>query len=155
MAPNKREQQLLSIINEMDKYYEAGSTKWFDFLTENVVVYNNTSASPFKGKASYVEHFQSALIGAKRKLKVISRTIQNLSDTAIVYQTIQIDQDGIIANLKQSVVWAIVHDEWKVNHFHSSMVGKPHSATTPKKMDSINVINDKIASIASVLGVAQ
>ena len=155
MAPSKKDQQLLSVINTMDKYYETGSAKWFDFLTDNVTVYNNTSASPFKGKAAYEEHFHNSLVGAKRKLKVVSRTIQNLSDTAIVYQTIQIDQDGVVANVKQSVVWTDANNEWKVNHLHSSIIGSPHSATTPKNPAAINVINDKIASVASILGVAQ
>lgn len=155
MPPTNQDKELLATINKMDRFYETGNMKWFDFLTKDVVVYNNTSASPFKGKSSYTEHFEKSLVGGKRKLRVISRTIQNLSDTAIVYQTIQINQDAVIANVKQSVVWAQTDEGWKVNHLHSSIVGTPHAASGGKSLKGINVINDKIASIASMLGVAQ
>ena len=79
-----------------------------------------------------------------------------MGEVAVMYQTVQITQDSIVVNIKQSQVWGDTADGWKVNHIHSAIIGTPQAKNPgEKRLTAINVINEKIASMASVVGVAQ
>lgn len=143
-------------LNEMDKAYNSGSAKWFDFLSEDVIVYSVNSGTPFKGKKEYTAHFKKALTASKRKVELLTRDIQTMGKISVVYQTVQINQQDIILNMKQSQVWELTDRGWKVNHIHTALVGSPQAANPAvKRIGAINVLNDKIAAMAAVAGVAQ
>lgn len=146
---------LSSTIQQADKAYESADKKWFDFLSDDLIVYNNSSSEPFKGKKAYQKFFEKSLTSGKRKLSILSRLTQELGESAIVSQSIQITQDGIIANVKQSVVWISTLEGWKIKHLHSALVGTPQPTKSANKLTAITVLNEKIASVASVVGVAQ
>ncbi|MBS1582074.1 MAG: nuclear transport factor 2 family protein [Bacteroidetes bacterium] len=156
MAKSATSSELEATMSRMDRAYESASKAWFDFLTDNVVVFTNTRAEPFKGKKSYREHFERALTSTKRKVTVISRQVQELGEVGIVYQVVQITQDQVVANLKQSVVWESTPKGWRINHIHSALLGEPQAELKGRQRPAaIDVINEKIASMAAVLGVAQ
>lgn len=154
----KANADLERVLSQMDKAYASGSRTWFDFLSDDVTVYSSNNAAPFKGKGSYMDHFAKALTSGKRKLDVLSRRIQDMGEISIVYQTVQITQDNVVVNMNQSQVWGMTQKGWKVNHLHASIVGTPQVAKVPSggnRLNAINVLNEKIASIATAVGVAQ
>ncbi len=155
-STKKADREFINALSEMDKAYNQGSSKWFDFLSEDVIIYSVNSGTPFKGKKEYVKHFGKALAAAKRKVELLTRDIQTMGTISVVYQTVQINQEDILLNMKQSQVWEHTEKGWKVNHIHSALVGSPQAANPAiKKLGAINVLNDKIAAMAAVAGVAQ
>ena len=156
MKNQKSENDLSKVLKTMDKVYSSGDVSWFDYLTDDVVVYSQNSAEPYHGKKSYQKYFQPALTASKRKLKIISRDIRSVGENSIVSQTVQVIQDNVVVNIKQSQVWTMTSKGWKINHFHSAFAGNPHPTDSLSRgLRSISVINEKIATIASVVGVAQ
>lgn len=154
--PTNSNTDLEKTLLQMDKAYKSGSKTWFDFLSEDVTVYSSNNPTPHKGKASYREYFEKSLTGSKRKLEVLSRKIQSMGEVSIVYQTTQIIQDNVVANMNQSQVWVITPSGWKINHLHASLVGTPQAVSpTTNRLNAINVLNEKIATIATAVGVAQ
>lgn len=146
---------VLKELSKMDKAYASGSKTWFDFLADDVTVYGTTSAEPINGRENYIKNFGKLLISAKRKLNVLSRQVQSVGEVYIVYQVAQITQEGIVLNMKQSQVWGLTPKGLKINHMHSSLLGTPQATSAATKLRSINVINEKIATIATAVGVAQ
>lgn len=156
MAKSKINPEFLKQISIMDKEYSSGKQSFFDNFDDNVVIYTNITAEPIKGKENYVKNFSELLGSKKRKLNIISRQIQSLGSIYIVYQVIQVVQEGVAVNMKQSIVWGVNDKGYKVNHMHTSTIGTPHVVSPLKKnIGSINVINEKIATIAATVGVAQ
>jgi hypothetical protein len=156
MAKSRINPDLQKALTGMDKAYISGSKEWFNYLSDDVIVYSNISGDPFKGKVAYMEHFEKSLISSKRKMEILSRNVQTIGEISIVYQTVQIVQDNIVVSMKQSQVWRATESGWKVNHLHSAIIGQPQSINpSVKKVGAINVINEKIASMAAVMGVAQ
>lgn len=156
MAKSKALSDLEATIAKADRAYTSASKDWFNFLTDEVLVFTNASATPFKGRNSYREHFERTLTSAKRTMTVLSRQVREMGTVGIVYQVVQITQDEVVATLKQSVVWEATPNGWLINHMHSAILGTPHMETKDRqRLVSIDVINERIASIASVVGVAQ
>lgn len=157
MPNQKTDPELLKALAEMDKAYSSANRKWFDFLADDIIVFSTNNVEPFKGKKAYMAHFSDSLVSAKRNVEVLQRDILTMGDVSIVYQTTQVDQGGIIVNLKQSQVWKLQKEgDWKVNHIHTAMIGSPQPKDPgASKISGIKVINEKIASMASMVGVAQ
>ena len=150
------ELDLSKVLLSMDKAYASGDDSWFDYLDENIVVYSQNKAEPFEDKKSYMEYFKDALTSSTRDLIIISRQIRSLGEISVVSQTVRINQDDVIVNVKQTQVWGITDGEWKLNHFHSTFAGTPRATDSLEaSAESINVINEKIATMAAVVGVAQ
>jgi hypothetical protein len=85
----------------------------------------------------------------------LSRQVQSVGNVFIVYQVVQVTQDGIAVNMKQSQVWGETEKGLKINHMHTSVLGTPQAVSAISRVQSINVINEKIATIATAVGVAQ
>jgi hypothetical protein len=151
----KTTQEILKTLQAMDEAYASGNKSWFDFFADNVTVYTNTSAEPIIGKDNYVRNFAKLLGSTKRKIDVLSRQVQSVGDVHIVYQVVQVTQDGIVVNMKESQVWGDTKDGLKLYHLHSSLLGTPHATSVATKASSINVLNEKIATIATAVGMAQ
>jgi hypothetical protein len=155
MAKSQTNSELLRNLSGMDKAYSSGNKSWFDYLADDITVYGTTSAEPINGKADYIKNFAKVLTSAKRNVTILSRQVQSVGDVYIVYQVAQITQEGIVLNLKQSQVWGRSATGLKMNHMHSALLGAPQSVDSITKLKSINVINEKIATIATAVGVAQ
>jgi SnoaL-like domain len=155
MAAVKQNSEIMKNLNGMDRAYETGNKTWFNFLADDITVYGTTSAEPINGRKNYIENFSKTLTGAKRKVNILSRQVQSVGNVVIVYQVAQITQDGIVLNMKQSQVWSTTEKGLKMNHMHSALLGTPQSVTSVSKLGSINVINERIAAIATAVGVAQ
>ncbi|MDX0871120.1 calcium-dependent protein kinase [Sinorhizobium medicae] len=158
----KIDPSLRESIDKADKFWQEGNKEWFELLTDDVVVYAVASAEPFEGRKAYEEYFGPRLTGGTRVAKPITRDIQMLQDdNAVVAQTLQVKEDEVIANIRQSVIWRKVSadDGWKIQHLHTTIIGRPTAADAKgfakAAPSGIRVLNEKIATISAVLGVAQ
>lgn len=150
-------QDLQKTIKDADRAWDTGSAKWFQFLLPDAIVYSIGQTQPFVGRQAYENHFRAQLTGGKRKTKVMSRHIQQLQDSAVVAQTLQILQGGIAANVRQSVIWVSNKNtgKWGIKHLHTALIGTPSAVKAPQKASAVRVLNEKIATMAAILGVAQ
>ncbi len=155
MGKSQTNSELLKTLSGMDRAYASGSKTWFDHFDDNATVYTNSSAEPIIGRSNYINNFAKLLASTKRKVQIISRKVQAVGNVFIVYQVEQVTQDGVVVTMKQSQVWGETQKGLKINHMHSSVLGTPQATSTISKLGSINVINEKIATIATAVGVAQ
>ncbi|MBK8545459.1 MAG: calcium-dependent protein kinase [Caulobacteraceae bacterium] len=149
---------LYKAIEEADRRWDRGNPSWFELLADDAVVYAINQSQPFVGRSAYQEHFRPLLTGAKRKTTALHRSIQVLEDSAVVAQTIQVVQTGVIANIRHSVIWSRAEDSplgWQIRHLHSALIGSPSAVKMPSTAGAIRVLNERIATIAAVVGVAQ
>ena len=148
-------------IDNADKFWEQGDKKWFSLLADDVIVYSVASVEPFEGRRAYEEHFTPRLTSGKRRATPLARDVQMLEDdNAVVAQTVEIEEGDIIANIRQSVIWnkASRNGDWKIKHLHTTLLGDPMPSPRAARVTTaqgIRVLNEKIATIAAVLGVAQ
>jgi len=151
----KRAQGLEAVMAGSLKLYDRGDKKWFSNLAKDATVYAIGTTAPFVGREAYEAHFSSNLTSAKRKTKVLDQRIKYLNDaTAVVTQTLQVVQGGVVSVVRQSVVWGL-DKAWEIRHLHSALVGTPTGAKAPGTAAGIRVLNERIATVAAVLGVAQ
>ena len=149
---------LRKAITEANKLWDSGNGKWFGFLADDVVVYSIGQTEPFRGRKAYQKHFGTELGRTKRKTSTINQNIQSMDGTAVVAQTLQIVQENITANVRQSVIWSNTKTNrygWQISHLHTALIGNPTPAKIPRQANAIRVLNERIATIAAVLGVAQ
>lgn len=149
---------LRQAITQANKLWDSGSGKWFGFLAEDAVVYSIGQTEPFRGRKAYQKHFGPELQRVKRKTKTVNQNIQSMDGSAVVAQTLQIVQENITANVRQSVVWSATSANrygWQISHLHTALIGTPTPTKTPTQAGAIKVLNERIATIAAVLGVAQ
>jgi SnoaL-like domain len=131
---------------------------WFDYLADDAIVYSIGHTEPYVGKQAYENRFGPILTRAKRSTTVVTQTVQMMGESAIVAQTLQIEEGAVVANVRQSVVWT--HDaegtpSWKIQHLHTALIGQPNATQMPASASGIRVLNERIATVAAVLGVAQ
>lgn len=155
MASARIVQTLKNTMKSSLLLYESADVRWFDALADDVTVYAIGRSEPFSGRAAYEQSFKEILESEKRKVKVLHQDIKILDSTAIVTQTLQVKQGGVLSNVRQSVVWALRDDGWKIQHLHTALIGQPAAEKAPKSTYEIQVLNERIATVAAVLGVAQ
>jgi len=148
-------------IDASDRLWSAGDSAWFDFLAEDATVYAVGSAEPFRGRDAYRAHYGRRLAEVRRDYSVLNREIQMLDETsAVVSQLLRLNEDQLVIHVRQSVVWRDgrgPNNAWGIEHLHSAIVGPaaPEAAALTESVGVIQVLNEKIATIATVLGVAQ
>lgn len=147
---------LQQALDRTAKLYANGDPALFDYFAEDAIVYAVGSTEPFRGRNAYRKHFQPILTAEKRKISFLQQDVLNIDEgKAVVAQTAQITQGGVIAHIRQTMVWASDDGGWKVQHVHTTLVGEPTPAKMPTSASAIKVINERIATVAAVLGVAQ
>jgi len=146
--------QLSATIKAMDKAYSSGSPKFFDYFATDATIFRTDSAEPFASVAEFRRYFEPLLTKGKRTLRVLSRSVQMMDHKAIISQSLQITQEDVTFNIRQSVVWSREDSTWRVIHLHTAQFGVPHLPTT-QTLSKIKVLNERIATVAAVVGVAQ
>ena len=157
MATTKElDPKLERAIQDSLKAYSSGNKRFFDYIREDVRVYGLNSSQPILGRKAFESAFGPAF-KTKRKVAVVHRDVQLSGKQAVLAQTLQITADGISSHVRQTVIWAQdVDGGWKMNHIHNALVGQPVVAgVPPKTINAIRVINERIATVAATVGVAQ
>lgn len=155
MATQDIDPALKKTMTSSLRLYDDADAKWFNVLADDATVYAIGRAEPFVGKKAYEKVFLSVLAATKRKTKVLHQDIKMLDMTAVVTQTLQIKQDGILSSVRQSVVWTKSKKDWQIRHLHTALIGQPNAIKVAKSAGDVQVLNEKIATVAAVLGVAQ
>lgn len=145
---------LAKALEDSANAYNNGDSKFFDFFAKDATIFSAGAAEAIKGRDSYRQTFGPKLKG-KRDVKILDRTSQVLGDKTVVSQTAQITHDGITANVRQTMVWAHTDEGWRVHHLHTALIGTPFAKEVPANGNAIRVLNERIATVAAVLGVAQ
>jgi ketosteroid isomerase-like protein len=148
---------LKKAMDESLKAYAAGNKRFFDFLREDVRVYAVNSAEPLIGRKKFESSFAPTLAGSKRKVKVVSSDLQESERQAVLSQTLEIASEGVTVYVRQTVIWERgAGGRWQMSHIHNSFVGQPlASGRVPTSIRGIQVLNERIATVAAAVGVAQ
>lgn len=159
MAQAKIDTTLAKAMNESLKAYAAGDKKFFSFLSDDVRVYTlEDTTKPIVGRKAFESYFGGTMRKMKRKVSIVHQDVQLSGNQAVLAQTLQIVANGVTSHVRQSVVWELAEDgEWYMNHIHNALVGQPsvNVQQVAGKTDPVRVINERIATVAATVGVAQ
>jgi ketosteroid isomerase-like protein len=140
------------------KAYAAGDRRFFDFLREDVRIYTVDSSEPIVGRKAFEAYFGPTLRKLKRKVEIIKRDVQASENTTILAQISEVTTEGITSYVRQTVIWdKDPNGEWKIGHIHNALVGQPLVAggKLPSTAAAVRVLNERIATVAAAVGVAQ
>lgn len=136
------------------KAYCNGDPAFFDYFADDATVFSAGTSEALKGREAYRHAFAPKLKG-KREVKILEQSRQWFGERVVIAQTAQITHEGITANIRQTMVWGRSNKGWLVNHLHTALIGSPFSNEVPKSVNAIRVLNERVATMAGVLGVAQ
>jgi ketosteroid isomerase-like protein len=138
------------------KVYAAGNKRFFDYLSNDVRVYTVESSEPIVGRKTFEDYFGPTFRKSKRKVSIVAKDVQMAGDQAILAQTLEVTANGVSSYVRQTVIWEEDDGGWKMRHIHNAMVGQPVvSGRPPRTARAIRVINERIATVAATVGMAQ
>jgi ketosteroid isomerase-like protein len=149
--------QLERAMQESLKAYSSGDSKFFDFLTEDVRVFGIESSEPIIGREAFEEAFRPTFKRFKRKVDIVKQDLQLSGDTAVLSQTLQVTVDDVSSFVRQSVIWEkrAGGRDWRMSHIHNAQVGQAIPTKVPTTAKGVRVLNERIATVAAAVGVAQ
>jgi ketosteroid isomerase-like protein len=155
-ASKKSNPELERAMRDSLKAYAAGDKRFFGYLSSDVRVYSLNSAEPIVGRKAFESAF-APTFQTKRKVSILKKDIQLSDRQAVLSQTLQVTVDGVDSFMRQTVIWEQSDKgEWQMSHIHNALVGQPVlSGKTPKTANAVRVLNERIATVAATLGVAQ
>jgi hypothetical protein len=139
-SPEQVDPNLDRAIRTGDRRYDEANVQWFDLLANDAVVYSIGGAEPFQGRAAYQAHFEPELTRTRRETTPLNRTAQAVDGAAVVAQTLQIRQEGLVINVRQSVVWrksAGSELGWQISHLHTALLGTPSPIEIPTESSAV------------------
>jgi hypothetical protein len=154
--PLTLDKSLKQSINASLKAYADGSARFFEYLSKDVRVYTLDSQEPIKGREEFSAYFAPTLIKSKRIVKPLHQDVQVFENQAILSQVLQVSSGGVGLPVKQTIVWTKNGAKWEITHMHNGRAGEPMVlGAAPKTLDEVRVLNERIATVAAVVGVAQ
>jgi len=138
--------------------YAAGDLRFFDFLRDDVRVYTVDSSEPIVGRKAFESYFGPTFTKTKRTVSVVHSDLVMSGERAVLSQTLQVTAQGVTANYRQTVIWEQASDgRWQMTHIHNATVGQPIlvAQKAPSTAAAVRVLNERIATVAAVFGVAQ
>lgn len=151
---NQLKERVLTSLDNSANAFMNGDPSFFDFFAKDATIYSVGSTEPIQGREAYRKNFEANLTANRREETVLDRTIQIVGDKAVVAQTVQIKQAGVVANARQTIVYGETSEGLKVLHLHTSLMGSPAQGCTADS-SAIQVLNEAVGVVAPVLGVAQ
>lgn len=143
-------------MRESLKVYAAGNKRFFNYLSNDVRVYTVESSEPIVGRKAFENYFGPTFRKNKRKVSVVAKDVQMAAGQAVLAQTLEITANGVSSYVRQTVIWEEDDGAWKMRHIHNAMVGRPVvSGRPPRTARAIRVINERIATVAATVGMAQ
>lgn len=157
MSTQAAESGLKRAIADSLKAYAAGDAKFFDFLHDDVRVFNlDQDAEPLIGRKKFESAFRAGF-KKKREVDVLFEDIQASGQQAVLTQTLSVTAEGVTQFVRQTVIWEHGRNKkWQISHIHNARVGQP---VISGKLDigakAVRVVNERIATAAAAVGVAQ
>lgn len=132
--------------------FNEGQAEFFDEFAKDATIFTVDSGEPIKGREAYRDSYMSALTSQKREKTILGRNLQVVGDKAVVTQTARIVESNSVVDVSQTIVYGLTEEGVKVLHMHTSLLrpGNEVSSGSP-----IKIVNERIAPVAEVLGVAQ
>lgn len=157
MIDQNQEQEFLAAIEKADHAFNSFDINWFNYLTDDVTVFSINQTVPIVGREAYKEAFGKSFDKFKRTAKILNRQIQIIDCIGLVTQTIQVGLDDTLSTVRQTVVWQRSGTDkvWLIKHLHSALIGSPIATTPPSDLESAVALNEKIATVSAVVGLAQ
>lgn len=156
MPAQKVDPKLSQAMKASLKAYASGSPTFFRFLDDKVRVFAIGSAEPTIGRAAFQSAFGATFTKVKRQVGVMAQDVQMSGDQAILSQTLKVTGNGVSTFVRQTVVWGVKDGDWKMRHIHNAMVGEPVGVGRPPTSPrGVRILNERIATAATVVGVAQ
>jgi hypothetical protein len=153
MTPQQFEEKVRESLDRSVVAFNEGQPEFFDEFSDDATIFTADGKEPIKGREAYRQRYLSALTGQKREKTILSRNMQVIGNKAVVTQTARIAENGSTADVLQTVVYNNDGDTVRVHHLHNALLSPQASDTaTPP---AVRVVNERIAAVASVLGVAQ
>jgi hypothetical protein len=137
------------------RLYANGDKRFFDYFTEDARIYSVESSEPIVGRKAFQASFGPEFSKTKRKVAVLSADAQVIGEQAILSQTLSVSAGSVTTHIRQSVVWQETPKGWAMVHVHNAIVGQPVATSAPKSANAVKVLNERIATVAAVVGVAQ
>ncbi|MBI2625660.1 nuclear transport factor 2 family protein [Candidatus Parcubacteria bacterium] len=156
MATSRTDPKLEKAMRDSLKVYAAGNKRFFNYLQKDVRVYTLESSEPIVGRKAFESYFGPTFSKTKRKVAIVAKDVQLAGKQAILAQTLKITANGVSSYIRQTVIWERDTGEWKMSHIHNAMVGQPVIVGKPPRTpQSIRVLNERIATVAATVGMAQ
>jgi ketosteroid isomerase-like protein len=149
---NQLRERVLTSLDSSAIAFMNGDPSFFDYFAKDATIYSVGSLEPIQGREAYRKNFEANLTANKREETVLDRTVQIVGDKAVVTQTVQINQLGVVAKARQTIVYGDTAEGLKVLHLHTSLIG---NGTSEMSAGAIRVVNEAVGVAAPVVGVAQ
>jgi hypothetical protein len=92
----------------------------------------------------------------KREVVKVHQDVRPSGDQAVLSQTLRVSTGGVGLPVRQTVVWSRATGQWQMTHVHNGRAGEPIvSGRAPRTPGAIRVLNERIATVAATVGVAQ
>lgn len=158
MARSRADAALSRAIKDSLRTYNAGNSRFFDYFAKDARIYTvDDSTKPIVGRDAFRRSFGRTLESVKRRAEVLTTDLQVHDGQAIQAQTLQVASQGVTTHVRQTVVWNKDEEgNWQITHLHNAVIGQPVvDASLLNKGDPVRVINERIATVAAAVGVAQ
>jgi hypothetical protein len=133
--------------------FSEGLPEFFNEFAGDAMIITPDSKEPINGREAYRARYESALTSQKRSKTIVNRNMQITGNKAVVTQTARIAEGETTVDVLQTIVYGLTNEGVKVLHLHTAPV-MPKSAKMMAPT-TVRVVNEKIASMAAVTGVAQ
>jgi|SRR3954453_10733475 len=154
--PKNMDPALKKAMNSSLKAYSAGDPKFFQFLSDDVRVYGLDSSEPIIGRKAFEAKFRPTFTKTKRKVTKTFEDLRIVGNQAILSQTLQVTANQVSMPLRQTVVWDGTGANWRMTHIHNARGGQAVGVgKQPTTAAQIRVLNERIATVAATVGVAQ
>lgn len=156
MASAQMDPKLEKAMRDSLKVYAAGNKSFFNYLRNNVRVYTVASSEPIVGRKAFETYFGPTFRKNKRKVSIVAKDVQLAGKQAVLAQTLEITVKGVSSYVRQTVIWEQDDGDWKMSHIHNALVGQPVvTGRPPRTPQAIRVVNERIATVAATVGMAQ
>ena len=152
-----RDSDLRNAMKDSLDAYASGKEAFFDFLADDVRVYTLESSEPMLGRKAFQKYFGPTFARIKRTVELVAEDVQSAGELAAIgARTIQVTSEGVSVAVRQTIVWDKSSGQWRMSHIHNAFAGQPIAVgKMPKTARGIRVLNERIATVAATVGVAQ
>ena len=152
MSGTVLEAEVKQSLDRSELAFSQGQPAYFEEFATDAVIFTADSPDPIRGREAYRQRYEAALCAHGREKTILDRKVQIVGDKAVVTQKARIEQADAAATVSQTMVYGITNEGLKVLHSQTSLL-------TPEVNDgqkpTVKVINERIATMAAIVGVAQ
>jgi ketosteroid isomerase-like protein len=140
-------------LDRADASFNQGRPEFFEQFAADATIFTADCTEPIKGREAYRQKYETILSQGLQKT-ILDRRVQIVGDKAVVTQKARIEQSGKAAVVSQTMVYGTTGEGLKVLHSQTSLV--PQTGETSERLPgAVRVVKERIATAASVVGVAQ